>query len=70
MLFLGSFIVLFPHKGNKLYRRDTICILELLLMTHVFGYKVFLCTAGGSIFLLIGVLGMGLYGSNEPTLDL
>nr|YP_010501643.1 NADH-plastoquinone oxidoreductase subunit D [Anoectochilus burmannicus]QXO02581.1 NADH-plastoquinone oxidoreductase subunit D [Anoectochilus chapaensis]UXB60331.1 NADH-plastoquinone oxidoreductase subunit D [Anoectochilus burmannicus] len=32
--------------------------------------KFILCTAGGSIFLLIGVLGMGLYGSNEPTLDL
>nr|YP_010389046.1 NADH-plastoquinone oxidoreductase subunit 4 [Cypripedium palangshanense]UPQ44367.1 NADH-plastoquinone oxidoreductase subunit 4 [Cypripedium palangshanense] len=28
--------------------------------------KVILCTAGGSIFLLIGVLGMGcLYGSNQ-----
>nr|YP_010403622.1 NADH-plastoquinone oxidoreductase subunit 4 [Odontochilus yakushimensis]UQW83398.1 NADH-plastoquinone oxidoreductase subunit 4 [Odontochilus yakushimensis] len=32
--------------------------------------KFILCTAGGSIFLLIGVLGMGFYGSNEPTLDL
>ncbi|KAK8953845.1 hypothetical protein KSP39_PZI002143 [Platanthera zijinensis] len=32
--------------------------------------KFILCTAGGSIFLLIGVLGMGSYGSNEPTLDL
>lgn len=31
--------------------------------------KWILYTAGGSIFLLIGVLGMGLYGSNEPTLD-
>nr|YP_009864205.1 NADH-plastoquinone oxidoreductase chain 4 [Petermannia cirrosa]QKE32200.1 NADH-plastoquinone oxidoreductase chain 4 [Petermannia cirrosa] len=31
--------------------------------------KFILYTAGGSIFLLIGVLGMGLYGSNEPTLD-
>ncbi|KAL5646689.1 hypothetical protein ACJX0J_000085 [Zea mays] len=29
-----------------------------------------LYTAGGSIFFLIGVLGMGLYGSNEPGLDL
>nr|YP_010484118.1 NADH dehydrogenase subunit D [Piper hainanense]UVV36228.1 NADH dehydrogenase subunit D [Piper hainanense] len=32
--------------------------------------KFILYTAGGSIFLLIGVLGMGLYGSNEPTLNL
>nr|QYK18831.1 NADH dehydrogenase subunit 4 [Pabstiella mirabilis] len=32
--------------------------------------KFILCTAGGSFILLIGVLGMGLYGSNEPTLDL
>nr|UGV20217.1 NADH-plastoquinone oxidoreductase subunit 4 [Sparganium fallax] len=31
--------------------------------------KFILYTAGGSIFFLIGVLGMGLYGSNEPTLD-
>nr|YP_010290918.1 NADH-plastoquinone oxidoreductase subunit 4 [Gahnia tristis]ULQ66076.1 NADH-plastoquinone oxidoreductase subunit 4 [Gahnia tristis] len=31
--------------------------------------KFILYTAGGSIFLLIGVLGMGLYASNKPTLD-
>nr|AKR81009.1 NADH-plastoquinone oxidoreductase subunit 4 [Stichoneuron caudatum] len=31
--------------------------------------KFILYTAGGSVFLLIGVLGIGLYGSNEPTLD-
>nr|YP_010291587.1 NADH-plastoquinone oxidoreductase subunit 4 [Rapatea paludosa]ULQ67594.1 NADH-plastoquinone oxidoreductase subunit 4 [Rapatea paludosa] len=31
--------------------------------------KFILYTAGGSIFFLIGVIGMGLYGSNEPTLD-
>ena len=32
--------------------------------------KFILYTAGGSIFLLMGVLGVGLYGSNEPTLNL
>nr|YP_010504049.1 NADH-plastoquinone oxidoreductase subunit 4 [Chrysosplenium hydrocotylifolium]UXE32598.1 NADH-plastoquinone oxidoreductase subunit 4 [Chrysosplenium hydrocotylifolium] len=32
--------------------------------------KFILYTAGGSIFLLIGVLGISLYGSNEPTLNL
>ncbi|KAM0049739.1 putative photosystem I [Helianthus debilis subsp. tardiflorus] len=31
--------------------------------------KFILYTAGGSIFLLMGVLGVGLYGSNEPTLN-
>nr|YP_008994538.1 NADH-plastoquinone oxidoreductase subunit 4 [Hypseocharis bilobata]AGV02967.1 NADH-plastoquinone oxidoreductase subunit 4 [Hypseocharis bilobata] len=31
--------------------------------------KFILYTAGSSVFLLIGVLGMGLYGSNEPTLN-
>nr|ARD01811.1 NADH-plastoquinone oxidoreductase subunit 4 [Spenceria ramalana] len=31
--------------------------------------KFILYTAGGSLFLLIGVLGIGLYGSNEPTLN-
>ena len=31
--------------------------------------KFILYTAGGSIFLLMGVPGMGLYGSNEPTLN-
>nr|YP_009628306.1 NADH dehydrogenase subunit 4 [Greenwayodendron suaveolens]QBO27022.1 NADH dehydrogenase subunit 4 [Greenwayodendron suaveolens] len=31
--------------------------------------KFILYTAGGSIFLLVGVLGMGLYSSNEPTLN-
>nr|WCI19066.1 NADH-plastoquinone oxidoreductase subunit 4 [Myriophyllum aquaticum] len=32
--------------------------------------KFILYTAGGSIFLLMGVLGLGLYGSNNPTLNL
>lgn len=36
----------------------------------VFSYKIFFYTAGSSIFLLIGVLGISLYGSNEPTLNL
>nr|YP_010848216.1 NADH-plastoquinone oxidoreductase subunit 4 [Kopsia arborea]WEV92867.1 NADH-plastoquinone oxidoreductase subunit 4 [Kopsia arborea] len=31
--------------------------------------KFILYTAGGSIFLLMGVLGIGLYGSNEPILN-
>nr|QAY81193.1 NADH-plastoquinone oxidoreductase subunit 4 [Asteropyrum cavaleriei] len=31
--------------------------------------KFILYTAGGSIFLLMGVLGMGLYGYNGPTLN-
>nr|YP_010436742.1 NADH-plastoquinone oxidoreductase subunit 4 [Camellia formosensis]UTA95958.1 NADH-plastoquinone oxidoreductase subunit 4 [Camellia formosensis] len=31
--------------------------------------KFILYTAGGSIFLLMGVLGVGLYSSNEPTLN-
>ncbi|XP_052623806.1 NAD(P)H-quinone oxidoreductase chain 4, chloroplastic-like [Lactuca sativa] len=31
--------------------------------------KCILYTAGGSIFLLMGVLGVGLSGSNEPTLN-
>ena len=31
--------------------------------------KFILYTAGGSIFLLMGVLGVGLSGSNEPTLN-
>ncbi|CAN7069921.1 unnamed protein product [Brassica oleracea var. botrytis] len=32
--------------------------------------KFILYIAGSSIFLLIGVLGISLYGSNEPTLNL
>nr|YP_010291889.1 NADH-plastoquinone oxidoreductase subunit 4 [Xyris capensis]ULQ68486.1 NADH-plastoquinone oxidoreductase subunit 4 [Xyris capensis]ULQ68611.1 NADH-plastoquinone oxidoreductase subunit 4 [Xyris capensis] len=32
--------------------------------------KFILYTAGSSLFFLIGVLGVGLYGSNDPTLDL
>nr|QKQ11976.1 NADH dehydrogenase subunit 4 [Fagopyrum esculentum] len=32
--------------------------------------KFILYTAAGSVFLLVGVLGIGLYGSNEPTLNL
>nr|AWH06272.1 NADH dehydrogenase subunit 4 [Asclepias fournieri] len=31
--------------------------------------KFILYTAGGSIFFLMGVLGIGLYGSNQPTLS-
>nr|YP_010583997.1 NADH-plastoquinone oxidoreductase subunit 4 [Clematoclethra scandens]UZT28277.1 NADH-plastoquinone oxidoreductase subunit 4 [Clematoclethra scandens] len=31
--------------------------------------KFILYTAGGSVFLLIGVLGVGLYSFNEPTLN-
>ena len=30
--------------------------------------KFILYTAGGSIFLLMGALGVGLYGSNEPSI--
>ncbi|XBJ24854.1 hypothetical protein VPH35_002638 [Triticum aestivum] len=40
------------------------------LLLFLASTKFILCTAGGSIFFLIGVLGMGLYGSNEPGLDL
>nr|QAX91740.1 NADH-plastoquinone oxidoreductase subunit 4 [Berneuxia thibetica] len=32
--------------------------------------KFILYTAGGSVFLLMGVLGLGLYSSNEPTFHL
>ena len=32
--------------------------------------KFILYTEGGSVFMLLGVLGIGLYGSNEPTLNL
>ena len=31
--------------------------------------KFILYTAGSSIFLLLGILGMGFYSSNEPTLN-
>ena len=31
--------------------------------------KFILYTAGSSVFLLMGILGIGLYGSNEPTLN-
>lgn len=31
--------------------------------------KFILYTAGGSVFLLMGVFGLALYGSNEPTLN-
>ncbi|KAJ0727201.1 NAD(P)H-quinone oxidoreductase chain 4 [Helianthus annuus] len=37
--------------------------------TSLLSQKFILYTAGGSIFLLMGVLGVGLYGSNEPTLN-
>jgi hypothetical protein len=43
------------------------------LFTYFYQYsatKFILYTAGGSIFLLIGVLSMGLHGSNEPGWDL
>ncbi|KAL5642177.1 hypothetical protein ACJX0J_003380, partial [Zea mays] len=53
---------------------------DLLLFFYHVGVRINSClltfihfilyTAGGSIFFLIGVLGMGLYGSNEPGLDL
>ncbi|KAL5646294.1 hypothetical protein ACJX0J_003999 [Zea mays] len=44
--------------------------LELIPRRLYSATKFILYTAGGSIFFLIGVLGMGLYGSNEPGLDL
>ncbi|KAB2097067.1 hypothetical protein ERO13_A01G139671v2, partial [Gossypium hirsutum] len=37
--------------------------------TSVLATKFILYTTGGSVFLLIGVLGLGLCGSNEPTLN-
>ncbi|KAL5643141.1 hypothetical protein ACJX0J_000341 [Zea mays] len=46
-------------------------LIPVYLLLSMWGGKRFiLYTAGGSIFFLIGVLGMGLYGSNEPGLDL
>lgn len=32
--------------------------------------KFILYTAGASVFLLMGILGIGLYGSNKPTFNL
>ncbi|CAN6447353.1 unnamed protein product [Victoria cruziana] len=43
--------------------------LELIPKRLYSATKFILYTTGGSIFLLMGVLGMGLYGSNEPTLN-
>jgi len=48
------YLLLFTWGGNK-------C---LYVATNFILY-----TIGGSIFILIGALTMGLYGSNEPTLD-
>ncbi|KAJ1253669.1 hypothetical protein BS78_K210800 [Paspalum vaginatum] len=38
--------------------------------SRLFYFLMLAMYSGGSIFFLIGVLGMGLYGSNEPGLDL
>ena len=38
--------------------------------TSVFGYKIYFVHGRKFYFLLIGVLGISLYGSNEPTLNL
>ncbi|CAN6454632.1 unnamed protein product [Victoria cruziana] len=53
---IGSLIALVPHRGNKIKRLYS-------------ATKFILYTAGSSIFLLMGVVGMGLYSSNEPTLN-
>ncbi|KAB2037605.1 hypothetical protein ES319_D03G086000v1, partial [Gossypium barbadense] len=37
--------------------------------SRLFHFLMLAMYSGGSIFLLIGVLGLGLYGSNEPTLN-
>lgn len=37
--------------------------------TFVFGYKIYFVHCRKFRFLLMGVLGIGLYGSNEPTLN-
>ncbi len=52
-------------------------LIPVYLLLSMWGRKRRLCavtkfilyTAGGSIFILIGTLTMGFYGSNEPTLD-
>ncbi|MCL7030351.1 hypothetical protein MKW94_017347 [Papaver nudicaule] len=37
--------------------------------SRLFHFLMLAMYSGGSIFLLLGVLGMGLYASNEPTLN-
>ncbi|MCL7036302.1 hypothetical protein MKW94_008973 [Papaver nudicaule] len=37
--------------------------------SRLFDFLMLAMYSGGSIFLLLGVLGMGLYASNEPTLN-
>ncbi|KAL1172550.1 hypothetical protein V6Z11_A05G356300, partial [Gossypium hirsutum] len=37
--------------------------------SRLFHFLMLAMYSGGSVFLLIGVLGLGLYGSNEPTLN-
>ncbi|KAL8128421.1 hypothetical protein V2J09_019883 [Rumex salicifolius] len=38
--------------------------------SRLFHFLMLAMYSGGSVFMLMGVLGIGLYGSNEPTLNL
>lgn len=69
IIFFSGPFTFFHHVGVRINSRLSTSI-------HVGGKKglysatkSILYTAGGSIFLLIGVLGIGLYGSNEPTFN-
>nr|YP_011008541.1 NADH-plastoquinone oxidoreductase subunit 4 [Tacca plantaginea]WPV72367.1 NADH-plastoquinone oxidoreductase subunit 4 [Tacca plantaginea] len=84
-LFYLLMLVMYSGQIGLFYSRDLLLFfimweLELIpvyLLLSMWGgkkrlysaTKFILYTAGGSIFILIGVLSMGLYGSNEPTLD-
>uniref|UniRef100_K3Z2T3 NADH:quinone oxidoreductase/Mrp antiporter transmembrane domain-containing protein n=1 Tax=Setaria italica TaxID=4555 RepID=K3Z2T3_SETIT len=66
-LFYFLMLAMYSGQIGLFSSRD---LLLFFIMRLYSATKFILYTAGGSIFFLIGVLGMGLYGSNEPGLDL
>nr|VDD26381.1 unnamed protein product [Brassica rapa] len=71
---IGSFssrdIFFFHHVGIRINSRLSFFIHVGWKETFVFSYKIYFIHCRKFFFLLIGVLGISLYGSNEPTLNL
>ena len=67
--FFSRHLTFFHHVGIRINSRLSTFIYVGWKKTFVFSYKVYFVHWGSSIFLLLGILGMGFYSSNEPTLN-
>ncbi|WVZ26780.1 hypothetical protein V8G54_000036 (mitochondrion) [Vigna mungo] len=68
-IFFSRHFTFFHHVGIRINSRLSTFIYVGWKKTFVSATKFILYTAGSSVFLLLGILGMSFYSSNEPTLN-